>query len=52
MAATIQLPESLAGRLEDLAREEGIGLDALITRLMSEHLERRERPAGERRKPA
>jgi hypothetical protein len=33
MAAAIHQPENLAGRLEDLAREEGIGLDALITRL-------------------
>jgi hypothetical protein len=47
MEATINLPENLAFRLEDLAREEGISLDALISQLVSEHLDRRKSgPSG------
>ena len=49
MEETIHLPEDLAGRLEDLAKEEGISLDTLVGRLVSEHLERRKRPSAERK---
>jgi hypothetical protein len=48
MAATIQLPENLAGRLEDLAKEENVSVDILVSRLVSEHLERRQRPQTDR----
>jgi hypothetical protein len=41
MAATIRLPENLAGRLEDLAREENVSVDILVGRIVSEHLGRR-----------
>ena len=40
MEATVLLPELLVHRLERLAQEEGISLDRLIQRLVSEHLER------------
>jgi len=49
MAATIKLPEHLASRLEELAREERSTVDALIDRLMCEHLERYSRPAREKK---
>lgn len=48
MAATIQLPENLAGRLRDLAREENVSVDILVSRLVSEHLERRHLPNTDR----
>ena len=49
MSATIQLPENLAGRLEDLAKEENVSIDILVGRLVSEHLERRKRIALEKK---
>jgi len=41
MEATLQLPQALAHRLEELAEEEGTSLDGLIRRMVSEHVERR-----------
>ena len=49
MAATIQLPDNLAGCLVDLAREENISIDILVGRLVSEHLERRTRAKVEKK---
>jgi hypothetical protein len=49
MEATIHLPESLVGRLGDLAKEENISVDALVGRLVSEHLNRRKHPPAERK---
>ncbi len=46
MAATIELPENLASRLEDMAREEEIRVDDLIRRLIAEHESRKQ--SGER----
>ncbi len=46
---TIQLPETLARRLEDLAKAEGVTIDVLLRRFVSEHGERR-RHLGANRK--
>ena len=48
MEATIHLPESLAVRLGDLAKEENISVDALVGRLVAEHLNHRKHPPAER----
>jgi hypothetical protein len=37
MAATIQVPENLADRLQSMAQEEGIAVGDLIGRLVAEH---------------
>ncbi len=39
MEATLQLPEALARRLQELALQEGASLDGLIRMLIAEHAE-------------
>ncbi len=46
MPASVQLPESLAQRLEKLAEEEGTSLDGLIRLLLSEHSARTRQKAA------
>ena len=41
MEATVQLPDTLAHRLEELAEAQGTTVGGLIRQLVSEHVERR-----------